>query len=353
MIKQWAGTLLCVMTLVGCSGEPSGSTDAKKAAKTPSAVPIIAQAVVLEPEQVRLQAVGTSRARRSVTLYPNAAGDVTAVNFTTGQYVEAGTTLLELDARDEKLAVKLAAVRLDEAERLYRRYMRSQKSVTSSDLDNARSAVEAARIELNRARVALDDMTLKAPFSGHLGLTDIDVGAHVDTDTAVTTLDDRSSLRVRFEVPEALIDQVETGAPITTAPWQGGAPVSGQIVEVDSRIDNQSRTFAVRAEVPNPDDRLRPGMSFRVDLALDGSAYPVVPEVAIQWGSNGSFVWAVESMKATRRPVTIVQRRKGRVLVDAQLEAGDIVVREGVQRMREGTLVSFNNDPGTQPLASE
>lgn len=354
MNKQWAGILLCAMTLAGCSGEPADVAAGDKSANAPRAVPVIAQQVVLEAEQVRLQAVGTSRARRSVTLYPNAAGDVTAVNFTTGQHVESGMPLLELDARDERFAVELAGVRLEEAERLYRRYTQSPKSVTPSDLDSARSAVEAARIELNRARVALDDMLLKAPFSGHVGLTDIDVGAHVDSDTAVTTLDDRSSLFVRFEVPESLIERIEKGGPVTIAPWRGGTPITGHIVEIDSRIDSLSRTFTVRAEIPNPGDRLRPGMSFRVELALDGNAYPVVPEVSVQWGSDGSFVWAVEAMKATRRPVTIVQRRNGgRVLVDADLKAGEAVVREGVQRMREGTRVSFEETSQPQSATAE
>jgi len=92
--------------------------------------------------------------------------------------------------------------------------------------------------------------------------------------------------------------------------------------------------------VPNPKDRLRPGMSFRVTLELEGDTYPVVPEVAVQWGGDGAYVWAVRDGKARRVGVDIVQRREGRVLLNAELEAGMPVVVEGVQRMREAQAVS-------------
>ncbi|MGM0593191.1 MAG: efflux RND transporter periplasmic adaptor subunit [Pseudomonadota bacterium] len=335
--------LLALAALSGCS-DNQGDPPPQASAKRERSAPVITEVVALETERVRLEAVGTSRARRSVTLHPLASGRVTAVNFSAGEHVEAGKILLELDSRDERLAVDLARVRRDEAERLYRRYQRSQKSITPSDLDSARSAVEAARIELSRARVALEDRTLEAPFSGHVGLNDTDPGAYIGPETAVTTLDDRSLLQVSFALPESLSDTVRVGDEVDITTWRHGAEsISGRIVELDSRIDPTSRTVLARAEVANPEDRLRPGMSFRVTLVVEGAHYPVVPEVGVQWGSDGSYVWKVRDGQATRVPVTIVQRRKGRILVDAALKAGDRVVREGIQRMREGSAVNVIN----------
>lgn len=276
-----------------------------------------------------------------------------AVRFEAGESVKKGDQLLELDARDERLAVKLARVRLEEAQRLYRRYRRSQRSgaVTASDLDSARSAVDGARIELRRAEVALDNRILEAPFDGTLGVSDIQVGARVSGDTPVTTLDDRTALLIDFELPEMFVGRLNVGDPVSVAPWASPREaLTGRIAELDSRIDPQGRTFVVRAEVDNGADRFRPGMSFRVEATVVGNAHPVVPEVAVQWGGSGSFVWQVADGRAMRVPVTIVQRRRGRVLVKADLAEGALVVREGVQRMRDGLAVSYRQ-ADDEPLA--
>jgi membrane fusion protein (multidrug efflux system) len=334
------GLLALLVTFAGCSGETAAPLPA---AGEGDAVRVLVEPVVYAPEQVRLEAVGTSRAAKSVTLHPAAAGEVTAVRFTAGQRVAAGDVLLELDARDQRLAVQLARLRLREAERQLRRYSLSQQSgaLTESDLDAARTAVEAARIEARRAEVALADRTLEAPFAGIVGFTEIDPGARVTPETAVASLDDRSVLLVRFEVPEALSGRLAVGEPVQLAPWTGPDDrQQGRVVDIGSRIDADSRTFTVRAELPNAADRLRPGMSFRVALALDGPPRPVVPEVAVQWGGDGAFVWRIDDGRAVRVPVTIVQRREGQVLVDADLPPGAPVVREGVQRLREGSAVS-------------
>ncbi|CAN0302871.1 unnamed protein product, partial [Chrysoparadoxa australica] len=116
---------------------------------------------------------------------------------------------------------------------------------------------------------------------------------------------------------------------------------AARIINVDSRIDPTSRTFTVRAEVDNQADALRPGMSFRIGFELLSNTRPVVPEAAISWGSDGAFVWLVREGRAEREAVTLVQRRQGRVLVSGDISAGELVVAEGVQRMREGAAVDL------------
>jgi membrane fusion protein (multidrug efflux system) len=346
MSRRFTSLIATALLLAACSsgqGTPQSGPSAGKDRKTA----VLVEPVVFEPERIRFRAVGTSRARRSVVLHPPSAGEVTAVRFEPGQRVSKGDVLLELDARDEALAVKLARVRLKEAQRLYRRYRRSESSgaVTASDLDSARSAVDTARIELHRAEVALDNRVLEAPFEGRLGVTDLELGARVSEQTPVATLDDRSTLLISFELPETLTGRLAVGDPVSVSTWSAGdEPVAGRVAELDSRIDPQSRTFLARAEVDNSDDRLRPGMSFRVAVSLEGAEYPAVPEVALQWGGDGSFVWQVVDGKAVRVPVTIVQRRRGRILVKGGLAEGALVVREGVQRMRQGVAVSFRQD---------
>lgn len=334
----WVGLLL---TLVfGCSEGQGRGADTGTTAR--QAVPVIAGAVRMEPETNRIETVGTSRALHSVELHAESAGEVVDVTFEGGEQVAAGDLLLALDARDQKLAVELAEVNLEDARVLFRRYeeARGAEAVPPTTLDSARTALAAARIELERARVALDHRFVRAPFAGWVGMTDVEPGDRIGPETLITTLDDRSSLLVFFDVPEAFIGRVQPGDVIDVDTWTAGRmKAAGPVVTVGSRIDPATRRFAVRARVPNDQDELRPGMSFRVLLNLDGAVWPVVPEVALQWGADGPFVWAIREGRAERVNARVVQRRQGRVLIDAELESGDRVVAEGVQRMRQGTPV--------------
>jgi RND family efflux transporter MFP subunit len=320
-------------------------TSAPGSSYAPRAVTVIAEAVRFESAQTRIEAVGTSRAVLSAELYPAASGEVVAVNFEPGEFVRAGDILVQLDSRQEKLAVGLAEVTLEDATRLYERYSRSADSgaVLPTALDAARTAMEKARLELERARVALDDRSIEAVFDGHVGATDVDPGDRVNPNTVVTTLDDRSSLLVSFEVPEAFIGELAVGESIRLETWSAALPaVTGEIVDIGSRIDPRNRTFVARARVDNPDDALRPGMSFRVSANVEGKLYAVVPETAVLWGAEGAYVWSVINGEASRTPVKVVQRREGRVLIDGDFEDGGIVVVEGTQRMRNGVAVEYD-----------
>ena len=217
-------------------------------------------------------------------------------------------------------------------------------------LDEAETAVASARIELERARVALDDRTIRAPFDGFVGVTEVDPGDRINTDTLVTTLDNRSSILVSFDAPETFVSTLLPGASVDLQTWTARrASAYGEIVDIGSRIDPQNRTFTVRARVDNADDRFRPGMSFRVIADIEGDSYPVINETGLQWGADGAYIWAVRNEQAARVPVEIIQRREGRVLIDGDIELGTVVVVEGIQRMRDGIDLSYEN----AQLASE
>jgi RND family efflux transporter MFP subunit len=319
--------------------------------------------VIVEPvqfitERTRVEAVGTSQAMRSVTLHPATSGEVVGVHFQPGQLVERGDVLVELDQRDAKLAVELAQVRLRDAERLHERYQQSAASGATlpTTLDAAKTALESARIELDRAQVNLSDRTIRAPFSGFVGITDVETGDRIQPTTAITTLDDRNALLVSFAVPELLSGKLKAGDLVEISTWNAAATrAMGEVIDIDSRINPETRVFIVRARVENSADNLRPGMSFRVRLDLAGDRYPVLSEVALQWGAEGSYVWTVENGTAQRTRVSIVQRQEGRVLVQADLNAGDNVVLEGIQRLRPGLSVNVQsrsqNDDSSQPAS--
>jgi len=342
-LKQLTAIAVLAAFLGGCSDSP----DATQSAGPPAAraVPVIVEPLAFENAGASIEAVGTSRAVLSAELHPAASGEVVAVNFEPGQFVEQGNVLVELDSRQEKLAVELARIKLEDAKRLNDRYLRSADSgaVLPTAVDAARTAMEAARVELEQAKISLADRSIRAVFDGHVGASEVDPGDRVSPDTMITTLDNRSFLLVSFEIPEAYIGEFHTGEIIRLETWSASMPaVDGEVVDIGSRIDPLNRTFIARARVDNNDDLLRPGMSFRVSADVEGARYAVVPETAVLWGAEGAYVWSVVDATAERIPVQVIQRREGRVLVDGDLGGSAIIVVEGTQRMRTGVTVEYN-----------
>ena len=346
MRKKWFElTALVVTTVVlgACSENPDGRTAAGRPAA--AATPVIAEPLTFEYARTKIEAVGTSRAILSADLYPATSGEVVAVTMEPGQFVRAGDTLVKLDSREETLAVRLASLKLEDAQRLYDRYSRSADSgaVLPTTLDAARTAVELARVELEGAEIALADRTIKAVFDGYVGTTDVDRGDRIGPDSLVTTLDDRRALLVSFDVPEQFIGELSVGDSVRMETWSAAMPaVRGEIVDVGSRIDRASRSFTARARVANDDDALRPGMSFQVRADVMGQRYAAVAETGIQWGADGAYIWSVVNGNAVRVPVEVIQRREGRVLVDGDFPEGLLVVVEGTQSVREGAAVNID-----------
>lgn len=332
-----AGLMLACFLLLGCVPEPD-----ERPSNVRSAPVVVVAPVEFSSEVQRIEAVGTSRANRSITLFPAVAGEVVNVRFQSGQFVEAGDILLELDQRDQKLAVELAEVRLVEAQRVFDRFKESAATGATlpTILDAARTELDAARIALDRARITLDDLSVKAPFSGYVGINDIDVGDRIQTTTAIATLDDRGTLLVSFEVPELMSGKIEVGDDVAISTWSANdSSARGEVIDIDSRINPDTRTFVTRARIDNSEDRLRPGMSFRVVLESAGDQFPKLAEISLQWGADGSYIWLVQDGQVSRMPVDIVQRQKGEVLVETNLRLGDLVVVEGIQRLRPGIKV--------------
>ncbi|HEY7886095.1 MAG TPA: efflux RND transporter periplasmic adaptor subunit [Cellvibrionaceae bacterium] len=333
---------LVVVSLLALSGCAESDDNAGSGPDERPPQMVVTEPTVYDTERSFVEAVGTSRALQSVSLRPAVTGEVSEVLFATGDWVERDEVLLRLDDRDERLAVQLAEVELAEAERRVDRFQRSIDSggVTRSDLDDAKSAVQRAQIALQRAQVDLDYHTIRAPFAGHVGMTNIDPGSWIGPETEITTLDDRSTLLVRFSLPEMLLGKLPAGETVQLSTWGDQFAIAeGTVVDVDSRVDEARRTFQLRAHVPNLNDLLRPGMSFRIRLTLEGNRYPQVPEVSLQWGGEGAFVWIIEDGKTKRLPVNLVQRQDEGVLVEGDLPEGTPVVTEGVHVVREGMRI--------------
>ncbi|MEW9856437.1 efflux RND transporter periplasmic adaptor subunit [Novosphingobium sp. M1R2S20] len=339
MIKR---TLACVTLIAGLALSACGSEEDTKAAQPPTRV--VAQTVQMLPEQGEVDAIGTARAVTAAELYPEAAGLITAVRFSAGDRVARGAPLVQLDDRRERLAVRLARVAVAEADQLLGRYRRIEDTgaLSASQIEAGETALQSAKIQLEQAQVALADRTVRAPFSGFMGIPQVDRGDRITPTTLIGTIDDRSTLFVDFPAPEAVFDELQPGATVELSPYSGPKrTIQARVQAVDSAVTAETRSFTVRTVIPNRNDAYRPGMSFRAKFAAPGQTRPAVPESAVVWGGDGSYVWAVRSGVARRVPVTIAARRSGMVLLSGKLRPQERIIVEGVQKVREGQRVTL------------
>lgn len=339
---------ISVWTLLAVAGSYAVVAEAQWGGEQ-RATPVLVEKVEFENEISRVEAVGTAEAAKSVTLYPAVGDIVTAIHFTPGQSVEKDDILLELDARRQRVAVNRAEIQLRDAERTVERLRtsRSQGAIPESDLDDAVTLRDLLEVDLAEAQTNLEDRLVRAPFDGVVGLTDVEVGDRITEQTAITTLDKRDELLINFRAPEAALSILDQNPELSVQPWENrSVQIPAEIAEVDSRVSNENRTLRVRARLDNEDDRFRPGMSFRVRLQVAGDSYAVVPEAALLWGATGAYVWIVEEGVAKRVDVQIQQRLSGRLLVAGDLDRGDELIVEGVQQLREGQAVSYDNGEG-------
>lgn len=306
------------------------------------AVPVVIGEVGEARDDLTFSGVGTARALAHVTLYPAVSGEIKQVLFKSGDKVAKGAAVYRLDDRQARLAVALARSKLDGARRLLQRAeLLEQRNVQSmAPVLDARTAVEQAEVELRRAEATLDDHTIEAPFNGILGISRVELGDRVTAATPLVTLDDRTKLVVEFDIPEVYLPRLIADRPLEVrTPGFSRRTFNGRISGIDSRVDPERRTVVVRAEVDNADDLLRPGMSFEIDLVLEGRPYPRVPDLALQFGNEGNYVWRVKDGAAERVTVEIIKRVADHVLVSGDLKRGDPIVLEGVQRLRPGRKV--------------
>jgi RND family efflux transporter MFP subunit len=288
-------------------------------------------------------------------LFPQAAGQVTAVNFEAEQQVPAGAVLLRLDDEAERLALELAELQLENARQQLARHERVAGSgaVAAAAVDEVRTAMAAARIAVAQAQVNLGNRRLTAPFAGVVGIPLVDVGDRVTESTAVTTFDDRQALLIDFAIPELFAQGLALGHAVRVRSWAlPDIEVAGQVVAMESRIDPATRTLRIQARVPNADDRFRPGTSFAVRLQLGGRRFPAVSAGALQWDRDGAYVWRVTDARAERVNVHVLKRGGGWVLVDGPLAEGDRIVVEGVQRLRPNLPVSVRTPVTSQGEAA-
>ena len=311
------------------------------------------QAPLVTVERVRrdqlydvVEALGTAQANESVTLTAKVTDTVRRVNFEDGDYVEAGSVLVELTNQEEEAALAEARANLDDAESQLRRLedLSSRGLTAASELDVARSRAAAMQARLNSVVARLRDRLIQAPFSGLLGFRQVSPGTMLSPNTTITSIDDISLIKLDFTVPETFIGAMNVGAKIVAKSVSfPGREFEGIVRTVGSRVDPVTRAITVRAHVQNEDRSLRPGMLLTVQVVTAEHVALVVPEGAVFQVQNRAYVYRVDGETARQQQIEVGGRRFGVVEVLGGLEEGDLIVVEGIIKLRDGAPVRFDS----------
>ncbi|HVL74545.1 MAG TPA: efflux RND transporter periplasmic adaptor subunit [Noviherbaspirillum sp.] len=297
-----------------------------------------------------VHAVGSLRSNESVVIRPEVSGRITRLNFKDGQRVERGQLLVGFDATVNQAEVRQAEAELNIAKANYNRNadLAKQKFISDRARDESMANVQVLEARLALAQARLSKMEIRAPFSGTVGIRNVSVGDFVKDGADLINLEDISSVKVDFRVPERYVDAARPGQLIEVmVDALPGQVFRARVDAVDPQIDSTGRSALLRGRINNPEGRLKPGMFARVRLILAERAQAlVVPEEAIVPQGGEFSVWKVVDGKAVRTPVRTGLRRDAQVEVVEGLTEGDVVVTAGQIRLsRDGTPVRIAGAP--------
>lgn len=338
--------ILVIVTVAGAAwyltAQTAGSPIEEAGQVDPTVLVEIADARIDTITQ-HVEAVGTLRAKQSIEIKANASGQITGIRFEAGEQVERGEILVTLDREIEEANAAEARAMLQDAETQYERarQLLANRTVAQAQVDALNAAFAAARARLAAAERRLRDRQIRAPFAGVVGLREVDLGARINEDTVVTTLDDLSAVELEFSVPGIFYGRIRQGQTVaaTTASFPDKI-FEGRIASIDTRIDPIARSFRVRAELPNPDNTLPAGLFMVVRVTVGSRPNAVIiPEEAVMAEGRSTYVFRVHDGIAERVEVELGHRRVGEVEVIKGLQAGDVVVVAGLQRLRDGVPV--------------
>lgn len=325
------------------------------------AIQISASAAQLIDWQSRLPAIGTLVARQGVELTAEISGTVGKLSVESGQLVEPGRILLNMNDEVERASLATAEAQVELAQLDFNRQQNllQRQSISQAQFDQASSTLRQSRARAAELRAILQKKTITAPFSGRLGIVHVDPGDYLSPGTLIATLQDLSSLYVDFSLAEQHYPQLSLGQAVElTVSAFPDQRFSGTITAINPRVDVDSRTLLVRASLDNPEEQLLPGMFAELAVLLpDLQPRVVVPETAITFSLYGNSVYVVEPadekqtqataeeqpLQVRRRFVSTGERRDGQVVVTEGLQAGEQVVSSGQLKLDDGAAVVINN----------
>ena len=311
---------------------------------TASAQGLPAEVITASKQNVptHIEAVGTLKANESLILRPEITGRIDTIAFKEGSLVKKDTTLVQFDAAMYRAQVNEAKARVKLSEAEYQRVNKLFKngSISETQRDSALAQMQINEAQLEQAQVTLQKMTLRAPFTGIVGLRQFSPGDYVVAGADMLEIVDIDSMKLDFRIPEIYLPQVAQGQTlsINLSAFPGEA-FEGKVIAISPQISEQGRNILVRAILPNDDKKLRPGLFAKVQLLVKEQNLIVIPEEALIPQGMGYLVYLYKDEKVTPVPIQLGQRMKGTIAVTG-LEEGDVVITAGQLKLQPGSPIT-------------
>ncbi|WP_413614946.1 efflux RND transporter periplasmic adaptor subunit [Halomonas cupida] len=309
--------------------------------------PAIGAEVALKAWSDPLESLGTLKANESVTISATVTEIIDEINFEGGEHVERGDVLIKLDDTEEQADLRSAqALRLERQNAVNRfTQLESRNMAPRADVEDSRAQLQQVDADIQALQAHLDNYSIRAPFDGVVGVRQISAGTLVTPGTELATLDDISSMKLDFQVPEVRLGSLSQGLSLTaTTAAYPDQVFHGEVATIDSRIDPVSRSIQVRAVLDNSDGLLKPGMLMRVTIARSPRETLVIPEAAVVPQGQRKRVWVITDQEAgsiEQRDIEIGSRREGEVEVTAGLAEGEMVVTHGADRLHSAATIQL------------
>jgi membrane fusion protein (multidrug efflux system) len=319
-----------------------------------------------------LSAVGSITAAKGVVVSNESPGVVSRINFESGDVVRKGQILVDLDTSVERAQLASSRAKMDLAVLTANRSRALVKSntIAQSQADNDESQLKTTSTDANAIAAQIDRKIVRAPFSGHLGIREINLGQYLNAGTRITVLEAIDTVYVDFTLPQQRLGAITIGMPVRVAiEGMQGVPREGTVAAVDPEVDSTTRTIKVRAAIPNKEETLRPGMFANVSVVLpDQGALVTIPATSVVHASYGDSVFVVEDkrddgaaaaspggkpVKVARQQFVRVGASRGDFVAIADgVAAGQDIVSAGAFKLRNGSSVTVNNEVKVDPQLS-
>ena len=315
--------------------------------------------------QPTVEVIGSLQAAQATDLATEVNGLITQIHFKSGEHVKAGEVLLKLN--DAPLQAQLAQLKASAAlakQNLDRdRAQLKIKAVSQAVVDSDMATLKGAEAQVKQQEALIDQKTLRAPFSGKLGIRKVDLGEYLPAGTAVVSLQKLDPMYLDFTIPQTDLSLIEVGKKISiTTNAFAGKVFEGKIKAIEPQVNTSTRNITVRAEISNPDGMLLPGLfaTAKVDQGEERQ-YLTLPSTAIAYNPYGSTVFIVKDegkddkgkpkLTVEQRVVTTGPTRGDQVAILSGLKAGETVVTAGQLKLRNGAPVFINNaiQPSNNP----
>ena len=365
MLKKTIITAIGLLLLIGFLGSvkfaPGFGQFAAMAAEGANAVmpATVVTATPARPEvwETTLSATGSVMTMQGVTLGSELAGKVTRIAFESGAKVQAGDLLVQLDTSSEEAQLRSAeaGVALAKINVQRARELRAQSTISQSELDSAEAQIQQAAAQADNIRSVIAKKTIRAPFSGRLGIRLVNLGQILHEGDPIAALETLDPVYVNFSLPQQNLADVAPGSVVRiTTDAAPGQTFEGKVNAINPDVDFATRSLRIQAILPNPGEKLRPGMFANIEVVLPArEKVLVIPATAVLYAPYGDSVFVIDEKKDDRTGhvqkvlrqqfVRLGLARGDLVTVTSSLNPGDTVVTSGVFKLRPGLPVEVDN----------